>query len=98
PDQDFPPGMITSNGHNLSNDDGGGYLVAAGDQINTDPKLDPAGLQDNGGPTKTIGLQPGSPAINAANGSLAPARDQRNYVRLHAPDIGAFELGGAIPD
>ena len=34
-----------------------------------DPKLNPAGLQDNGGPTKTIALLCGSPAID--NGSSA---------------------------
>lgn len=31
---------------------------------NTDPKLDPNGLQNNGGPTQTIALQPGSPALD----------------------------------
>lgn len=44
-------GTVTSHGYNLSSDDGGGYLTASGDQINTDPLLGP--LQDNGGPTFT---------------------------------------------
>src|SRR5207302_1659598 len=65
-------GTVTSLGYNLSNDaaggDGttgpGGFLNATGDQRNTDPLLDPAGLQNNGGPTRTIALQPGSPAID----------------------------------
>src|SRR6266498_1785327 len=35
---------VTSNGYNLSSDDGGGYLNGPGDQINTDPLLGP--LQD----------------------------------------------------
>src|SRR5206468_6006919 len=46
-----PDGTVTSDGYNLSSDDGGGYLTGTGDQINTDPMLGP--LQDNGGPTFT---------------------------------------------
>src|SRR5439155_24791920 len=42
-------GTVTSLGYNLSSDDGGGLLTAAGDQTNSDPLLGP--LQDNGGPT-----------------------------------------------
>lgn len=41
----------SSHGYNLSSDNGGGYLTATGDQINTDPKLGP--LQNNGGLTFT---------------------------------------------
>jgi hypothetical protein len=56
----------------------------------TNPQLDPAGLQDNGGPTRTIGLSPHSPAIGAipsaacTDQSVPPARittDQRGYPR-----------------
>jgi hypothetical protein len=54
---------VISLGHNLSNDDGGGYLTGTGDQINTDPMLGP--LQANGGRTFTHALLPGSPAIDA---------------------------------
>jgi Right handed beta helix region len=42
-------GTVTSDGYNLSSDDGGGYLTGPGDQINADPLLGP--LQNNGGPT-----------------------------------------------
>ena len=55
---------ITSLGYNLSNDSAGGLLTAIGDRINTDPMLDVRPL-DNGGPTHTIALLPGSPAIDA---------------------------------
>jgi hypothetical protein len=50
-------------------------------------------LQDNGGPTETHALRPGSPAIDA--GSLdCPPTDQRGEARpVGACDIGAFELG-----
>lgn len=48
-------------------------------------------LQDNGGPTHTIALQPDSLAIGAAEETLAPPLDQRGVERLD-PDLGAFEL------
>ena len=63
-------GTVTSLGYNLSSDDGGGYLIGPGDQINTDPTLGP--LQDNGGPTFTHALLPGSPAIDAGGPHFAP--------------------------
>jgi hypothetical protein len=63
-------GTITSMGYNLSSDDGGGFLTGPGDQINTDPVLGP--LQDNGGPTFTHALLPGSPAIDAGDPNFTP--------------------------
>src|SRR5205085_1317191 len=45
-----------------------------------DPKLDPNGLQDNGGPTQTIALMCGSPAIDKgrSDGLTGPlTTDQR---------------------
>src|SRR5204863_6005822 len=74
-------------------DDGGGLLNATSDQINTDPML--ASLQNNGGPTMTIGLMSTSPAIDSGDPN-APARDQRYYLRNGSPDKGAFEYGGAL--
>src|SRR5882757_8839066 len=73
----FNGGQATSLGYNLSSDDGAGILIATGDQINTDPMLGP--LQDNGGPTFTHALLPGSPAIDAGDPSFAPppSFDQR---------------------
>jgi hypothetical protein len=69
---------------------------AGGDSF-TDPKLGP--LADNGGPTLTMSLLPGSPAIDAGNTSLAPATDQRGFPRPAglAADIGAFEYGSVMP-
>src|SRR5262249_19069675 len=51
-------------------------------------------LTDNGGPTFTMALQPGSPAIDAGNSFSAPATDQRCVPRPFglAADIGAFEF------
>ena len=63
------------------------------DQIGVpDPMLDI--LRDNGGPTMTVALLPGSPAINAGTSTGVPETDQRGYHRIvgTAPDIGAFEI------
>ena len=101
---------FVSQGYNISNTseggDGatgpGGLLNGPGDIRNTDPMLDPAGLQDNGGPTQTIKLLSGSPAIDKGNG-FGLVIDQRGFLRPvdnqavanasggDASDIGAFE-------
>jgi len=89
-------GNVTSHGYNLSSDDGGGYLTGPGDQINTAPMIGP--LQDNGRPTLTHALLPGSPAINAGDPNFTPPPiyDQRGspYVRVFNGriDIGSFEV------
>jgi len=91
---------MTSLGYNLSNDDGGGFLVAAGDQTQIDSKLDPAGLQDNGGPLQTIALQSTSPAFNAGDPNFTPPPnfDERGFNRVARGrlDIGAFELQDTV--
>ncbi len=46
-------------------------------------------LADNGGPTRTMALQKGSPAIDAGN-NCTPT-DQRGQRRIGQCDIGAFE-------
>jgi len=97
-----PSQRILSNGYNLSNGDGNGFLTNIGDQLNTDPKLDPAGLQYNGGITKTFALLEGSPAID--NGKqFGVTFDQRGQPRPtdfaaipnaaggDGSDIGAYE-------
>jgi hypothetical protein len=58
-------------------------------------------LKDNGGPTWTVALLPGSNAINAGDAvygcvdyaSIPLATDQRGHARVVGPvcDIGAFE-------
>jgi hypothetical protein len=101
--QNLGEAVFTSVGHNLSNDaaggDGGtgpgGLLNGPGDIRNTDPML--AALASNGGPTQTQALLAGSPAIDAADDSLAPGRDQRGYARKGSADIGAYEFEGSIP-
>ncbi|HET6888258.1 MAG TPA: right-handed parallel beta-helix repeat-containing protein [Candidatus Udaeobacter sp.] len=93
-------GTVTSDGYNLSSDDGGGYLNGPGDQLNTDPMLGP--LQDNGGPTFTHALLPGSPTINEGDPNFTPppSYDQRgpNFYRVRDLniDIGSFEVQAGI--
>ena len=85
--------LNNDSGGNLA-DDGSCNFTAASSRNSTDPNLDPAGLKDNGGSTKTIALMPGSPAIDAALSCPPPATDQRGIARPQGSgcDIGAFEL------
>ncbi len=83
---------ITSDGHNLVSDASCGF-TATGDQQSVSAanlKLGP--LADNGGPTQTYALLPGSVAIDAGDTTLTT--DQRGEARPYGPadDIGAFEL------
>ena len=61
-------GTATSLGHNLIGNVGGAFGANASDLMNANPKLGPLGSY--GGPTPTLPLLPGSPAIDA--GSVAP--------------------------
>lgn len=85
-------GSMTSLGHNLASD-GGCNLTDPTDLPFNDPLVGP--LEDNGGPTETHELLPGSPAIDAG-GFVAALSDQRGVTRPHggATDIGAFESQG----
>ena len=62
-----------------------------GNNTFANPQLGP--LADNGGPTLTMALLPGSPAIDAGSAVGAPATDQRGIPRPQGAgvDIGAFE-------
>jgi len=86
-------------GHPIT--DGGNNLqfpgTSCGDTIpSRDPLLDPAGLKDNGGPTQTIALLPGSPGIDAGDNVSCPGADQRAVSRPFgaACDLGAYEWTG----
>lgn len=95
-------GAVNSFGYNLSSDNGAGFLTNATDQPHTDPLLGP--LADNGGPTHTHALLPGSRAIDKGNGT-GYTTDQRGQPRRFdfgsirnatggdGSDIGAFEVG-----
>ena len=95
-------GSLITRGYNICSDNGSGFLNGPGDQINTDPMLGP--LQDNGGPTFTHALLPGSPAIDAGDPSFTPPPyyDQRGpvfwRVRNGRIDSGSFEVqAGTTP-
>ncbi|MBK9715236.1 MAG: right-handed parallel beta-helix repeat-containing protein [Kouleothrix sp.] len=115
-------GPFVSLGHNLIGDRAGGACSGlldgvggdlVGDRAGAgplDPQLGP--LQDNGGPTATHALLPGSPALDAGSplapgcdGSSCAPVDQRGGARPQGPrcDIGAYEratpptIGGLAP-
>jgi predicted outer membrane repeat protein len=85
--------VITSLGYNLVGSTAGGSGFAAGDLLNVAPKLGP--LQNNGGPTATMALLPGSPAVDAGDPDPTglPPSDQHGLPRVVCGrvDIGAFE-------
>jgi predicted outer membrane repeat protein len=94
-------GTVSSLGYNLSNDTCGGFLTGPGDLTNTEPMLGP--LRDNGGPTLTHALLPGSPAIDTGDPNFTPPPfyDQRgpgfDRVVNGRIDIGSFEAQAPIP-
>jgi hypothetical protein len=99
-------GVIGNSGDNISDDGSCGFgssIGSNGDTIGDDvvPLLDTNGLQNNGGPTDTIALQPTSPAIDAVPIGNCPTTDQRGDPRPDpgdnsgACDIGAFESTAA---
>ena len=99
-------GTVANSGYNLIGNSQGGSGFSETDLLDLDPRLAP--LQDNGGPTLTHALLPGSPAIDAGENTGAPPYDQRGpgFPRIvnGIIDIGAYEvqeegqrLGLALP-
>jgi hypothetical protein len=96
-------GKPTSLGFNLEDANSCGF-IAASDKPSTNPLLSSAGPVANGGPTLTIALLAGSPAIDQGLSSAGETVDQRGLTRPvlipgvpTAPggdgtDIGAFEV------
>jgi len=99
-------GLITDAGYNISDDNSCAF---SGTSVNnsTTLHLDPLGLQNNGGPTNTIALEPNSQAVdfipiaNCTDQSLPTplplTTDQRGFPRPDPDnpdfcDAGAFEL------
>ena len=85
-------------GYNLDSDRS---CFSGSTSLHADPLLGP--LADNGGPTMTHALQPGSPAVDSVGpGCPPPGADQRGITRPQGPacDMGAFEVvvpGGPPP-
>lgn len=83
---------IDSLGYNLISSTNGDCdaFDEATDILAADPAVKP--LKDNGGPTKTVALNPATDeAAGSADPATAPDVDQRGMDRDAAPDIGAFE-------
>jgi uncharacterized repeat protein (TIGR01451 family) len=90
------PTAFTDLGYNLDDDGTCGFTPANHDLSNTPAGLDPAGLQNNGGPTQTIELQETSAAVDHVAAALCPPTDQRGSPRIAPCDIGAYDTDGPI--
>jgi hypothetical protein len=76
---------------------GAGDIIASGSTVGLGP------LQNNGGPTSTRALLPGSPAIEGGNPSgcadafgSSLTTDQRGVARADRCDIGAYEFAAPL--
>jgi CSLREA domain-containing protein len=91
-------GSVENGGYNISDDGACGFGSSTvgvngqtlGDNVN--PRFDPTGLQNNGGPTQTIAIEPGSPALDAIPAAQCLLTDQRG-----APRPDPLELASANP-
>ncbi len=96
-------GAFYSLGYNLVGvTNGSSGFAAPGDLTGStnaavDPKLD--ALEFNGGPTPTVALLRGSPAIDSGAASGIPLFDQRGLARPQGirPDMGAYEVASPVP-
>lgn len=86
-------GTLTAS-NNLADDDNCGPGFVNSPSILLGP------LADNGGPTQTMALLPGSAAIDAGDDTACPATDQRGVTRPQGAhcDIGAYEAEPATGD
>lgn len=86
-------GTVTGNNNLVRSQSTSGGLTNGvnGNLVGADPNL--GALADNGGPTATHTIFPGSPAFNAGFASGGVATDQRGLARTNGsdPDIGAYE-------
>jgi hypothetical protein len=94
-DSDNCDGTVIDLGHNI--DSGATCGFGADSMSNTDPALGALGL--NGGPTSTMAIGGGSPALDAGR-SPCSAIDQRGVPRPQPPggrcDIGAYEYAPGV--
>lgn len=112
PDLRHAGGTLTSHGGNFIGDNQGNSFTAGAPNVLNDyvgthaAPLDPllGALADNGGPTRTHALRPGSIAIDAAQSVPTLFTDQRGRLRLRdgdknavaVIDIGAYETAPLI--
>jgi hypothetical protein len=89
--------LDSASDYNLIGDGSGGLSTANHNLLGSsssplNPLLAPLG--NYGGPTQTMALLPGSPAIGAGSSTSRGSTDQRGNSRVGATDIGAFESQG----
>ena len=96
----FTGPTVTSLGHNLIGvvDASSSGVWVASDLTGTadaplDPRLGP--LANNGGPTQTMALLAGSPALNAGDPAQLGTADQRGVVRTGGVNIGAYQASAS---
>jgi len=98
---------VTDDGFNIADDGSCSFSALTSINNSTKLNLDPAGLQNNGGPTETIALEPNSQAVDfipvescTDQSTPTPVQlttDQRGFPRPDSGntnfcDAGAFEL------
>ncbi len=86
---------VTDAGYNIDTGSSCGFSSASHSQVNTQPQLDAPAA--NGGPTQTMALPAGSPAVDAipsATPGCSGTTDQRGISRPQGGgcDVGAYEL------
>jgi len=90
---------VVDGGYNIDTGTSCGFSAASHSKNSTDPQL--GALASNGGPTQTMALPAGSPAVNAIPATVpgCSGTDQRGVSRPQGPacDIGAYELIAQTP-
>ncbi len=86
---------VTDGGYNIDTGPTCGFSAASHSMSSTQPQLGP--LASNGGPTQTMALPAGSPAVDAIPASTSGCSgttDQRGITRPQGTgcDVGAYEL------
>jgi hypothetical protein len=93
---DHVGGEVSDGGFNLSSDATPGF-AASGTSTNFASPILLGPLADNGGPTRTIGLNAGSVAIDFGPSRAEIPSDQRGFARDAALDVGAYEVATSLP-
>jgi hypothetical protein len=91
-------GTVASRGNNLIGQTDGSSGWVSSDLTGTSATpLDPllASLGDYGGPTQTMALLAGSPALNAGDPTQLGIADQRGVVRAGGVNIGAYQASAS---
>jgi ethanolamine utilization microcompartment shell protein EutS len=89
--------LDSASDYNLIGDGRGGLSTAKHNLLGSSSNpINPllAALGSYGGPTQTMALLPGSPAIDAGSSAYGGSTDQRGMPRVGNTDIGAFESQG----